>query len=225
MKRVAAILTMVTVLTLLFPARADAQLLERFSDVADLNYAAGHNLQVSFANPELGAVTDSVRVLAKKDVQSARMTVKKAPADVVVRIANSEIGSIPAKNFDMFQYTLVPQEKGSYEVEFLVSIVSAESGKTHNRTISVTASLQGCFIATACYGSPLAEEIDVLRDFRDTVLLESRTGARLVDTYYTASPPMARLIERNDALRYVVRRGFVGPVVDIVNRTRSRWDQ
>lgn len=69
-----------------------------------------------------------------------------------------------------------------------------------------------CFIATAAYGTPMAEEIQVLRDFRDAYLVTHPAGKAFVDLYYTLSPPMARFINEHPALKPVVRAGL-SPVV------------
>ncbi|MEX2514669.1 MAG: CFI-box-CTERM domain-containing protein [Candidatus Paceibacterota bacterium] len=73
----------------------------------------------------------------------------------------------------------------------------------------------GCFIATAAFGTALASEIDVLRDFRDTVLLESRFGRGLVAAYYTVSPPIADYISKHESLR-AVTRWMLRPVIDSI---------
>ncbi len=73
---------------------------------------------------------------------------------------------------------------------------------------------QGCFIATAAYGTPLAKEINVLRKFRDSYLVQRNWGKQLVNLYYTLSPPVADLIGRSKSLRKVVRTGLK-PVVDL----------
>jgi len=81
----------------------------------------------------------------------------------------------------------------------------------------------GCFIATAAYGTPTAEQIDVLREFRDVVLLESTVGSRFVVLYYRLSPPIADFIARSDLLRTLVRELLVDPVVWIVEATGDIW--
>ena len=81
----------------------------------------------------------------------------------------------------------------------------------------------GCFIATAAYGTPTAKEIDILREFRDTVLLPNSLGVRFVSLYYKTSPPIAKLISQHEVLRTVVRVGFVDPIVKILTWTHNLW--
>jgi hypothetical protein len=80
-----------------------------------------------------------------------------------------------------------------------------------------------CFIATAAYGTDTARQLDVLREFRDKLLLPSTVGARLVSFYYRTSPPIADFISRHEALRTIVRVGFVDPIVRILTWSHSLW--
>jgi hypothetical protein len=80
-----------------------------------------------------------------------------------------------------------------------------------------------CFIATAAYGAPTAEQIDALREFRDVVLLESTVGAQFVALYYRLSPPIADLIARTDVSRTLVRKLLVDPITWVVESTRDLW--
>lgn len=97
------------------------------------------------------------------------------------------------------------------------------------QNVVVTANFQiipsasACFIATAAYGSPTAGQIDVLREFRDGVLLENAAGSELVDLYYRLSPPIAVFISENSLLRTLVRELLVDPVVWVVGATGGMW--
>jgi preprotein translocase subunit YajC len=81
----------------------------------------------------------------------------------------------------------------------------------------------GCFIATAAYGTPTAEQIDVLREFRDTVLLKSTAGSLFVALYYQLSPPVADFISESIFLRTLVRELLVDPIVWVVEATGYIW--
>jgi len=81
----------------------------------------------------------------------------------------------------------------------------------------------GCFIATAAYGTPAAEQIDVLREFRDIVLLESTAGSQFVALYYQLSPPVADFISESSFLRTLVRELLVDPIVWVVEATGNIW--
>jgi len=75
----------------------------------------------------------------------------------------------------------------------------------------------GCFVATAAYGSPLADEVWVLRELRDTCLLKNTFGKTIVFLYYKYSPPLAHHISRHQTARSAIRIGLY-PLV-----TLSKW--
>lgn len=73
----------------------------------------------------------------------------------------------------------------------------------------------GCFIATAAYGSDMAEEVLVLRQFRNQYLLKYSVGQKFVELYYRYSPPLANYISRYDSLRAVIR-GIIFVLVAVI---------
>jgi len=70
----------------------------------------------------------------------------------------------------------------------------------------------GCFIATAAFGSAMAPEVALLREFRDTCLLTNGPGRAFVDFYYRVSPPVADFISGSEELRQITR-GILWPLV------------
>ena len=115
-------------------------------------------------------------------------------------------------------------EEGYRFVNWTGDIDAIDDGDTVIATItmeddySVTANFRpaggcGCFIATAAYGTPMAEEIEILREFRDEYLLTSAQGQAFVGLYYRISPPMAEFITEHPRLKPVVRVGLSPAVV------------
>jgi len=75
--------------------------------------------------------------------------------------------------------------------------------------------VDACFVATAAYGSVMANEVSMLRAFREGVLRRSVLGELFVETYYTVGPAFAATIDHSDTLRHAARGGL-GPLVDLV---------
>jgi hypothetical protein len=80
-----------------------------------------------------------------------------------------------------------------------------------------------CFVVTAVYGTPLAQEVDMMRVFRDDFLLKFHAGRLFVRTYYRLSPPVARFVSGRLYLRKLLRMFVLSPVVNVVKMTRSHW--
>ncbi len=77
--------------------------------------------------------------------------------------------------------------------------------------------VDGCFLATAAFGSPLAAEVGALRTLRDRVLLKSVPGRIAVAAYYQVSPPLARWLAGSDAAR-AVARAWLAPLVRLAGQ-------
>lgn len=109
-------------------------------------------------------------------------------------------------------------------VDWFASVVAAftdpDSGNNSasgNVVISGTSNESGssggsCFVATAAYGSYMAPEVKLLRNFRDQYLLKFAPGRALVRWYYATSPEYADMIANDEQLRGLARAGLA-PVV------------
>ncbi|MBF8259756.1 MAG: hypothetical protein HW377_2130, partial [Actinobacteria bacterium] len=73
--------------------------------------------------------------------------------------------------------------------------------------------IEGCFIATAAYGSAMDPEVRTLRRFRDAWLLTNPGGRAFTSVYYRMSPPLAEWIARRPALRVAARYCLVPAVL------------
>jgi lysophospholipase L1-like esterase len=63
----------------------------------------------------------------------------------------------------------------------------------------------GCFIATAAFGSPVEKNVELLKEFRDKILLPTAPGKKFVKAYYRYSPPVADFIRDHQFVKLAVR--------------------
>jgi hypothetical protein len=107
--------------------------------------------------------------------------------------------------------------------DFTVTVTdAAQTAATAELSITIT-SRWPCFIATAAYNADTAQQIDILRKFRDEVLLPNSLGAKFLAFYYEMSPPIASFVSQHEVLRTVVRVCFVDPVVAILDWSHDSW--
>jgi hypothetical protein len=100
------------------------------------------------------------------------------------------------------------------DVDTIADVNSAQTTITMCADHSIRASFEEsvggwCFIATAAYGTPMAEEMRILREFRDQYLLTNPLGQGLVDVYYRLSPPIAEFMTEHPGLKPLVRAGLM----------------
>jgi len=87
---------------------------------------------------------------------------------------------------------------------------------------SKSSSKSGCFIATAVYGSPYANEVIILKEFRDKWLLNFRLGEIFVTFYYLISPPIANQIAKRESLRAFTKSTLIIPLIKIANHLKRK---
>ncbi|MFW6105384.1 MAG: CFI-box-CTERM domain-containing protein [Chloroflexota bacterium] len=105
--------------------------------------------------------------------------------------------------------------KWTGDVSTIADVEDATTTITMHGDYAITATflcVTSCFIATAAYGTPMAKEVEILREFRDKYLMTNPVGKGLVDFYYKVSPPVAEFITKHPSLKPIVRVGLL-PVV------------
>jgi uncharacterized repeat protein (TIGR02543 family) len=75
----------------------------------------------------------------------------------------------------------------------------------------------GCSIATACYGTPMAEEVKSLGAFRNRYLVKSPMGRAFVNFYDIYSPYVADFIRDKEEFKTIVRE-FLKPFIWIISK-------
>ncbi len=104
----------------------------------------------------------------------------------------------------------------SGNVDTVANVTSASATVIVDGPYTIRADFSGggwCFIATAAYGTPMAGEIQVLREFRDEYMLNIPIGEALVGFYYRVSPPVAEFINQHPGLKPIVRAGLLPVIV------------
>lgn len=102
--------------------------------------------------------------------------------------------------------TLTAPISGSLNrVQLAAEALKDDSGNLNAAVTTDTIVAEGCFIATAAYGSYLDPHVWALRNFRDNVLRQTSWGSWFVNAYYENSPPIAAFIARYDSLRLLTR--------------------
>jgi len=93
-----------------------------------------------------------------------------------------------------------------------IKLTCCYCGQTKRRYDLTGQGNAACFIATACYGSSLAPELDVLRSFRDRCLPDL-----FVRFYYFTSPPIADFIKTRNYLKIYIRT-VLDPIVKFLKK-------
>lgn len=90
--------------------------------------------------------------------------------------------------------------------------IDADCPKGYRCVDGVCVKIAPCFIATACYGSPLAPQLYVLRRFKNRCLPNP-----IVKLYYRTSPPMAKYISEHTNVRHIVKQ-LLEPLIKTIRR-------
>jgi hypothetical protein len=104
---------------------------------------------------------------------------------------------------------------------FVVQVAGTSGSVTHATDITLQVNSVGpqCIIATATYGSSVAPQVQLLRNFRDDSILKTKAGSNFMIAfnawYYSFSPPVANYIANNWAARTTMQ-ALLYPMVGIL---------
>ena len=205
--------------------------------------ADGSRLAFTMApNKPQEQVTSMVAVGA--EAENDKRTLNDATVQYQLTISSTEGGSVTTPGVGIFTYNagtevdLAVEPATNYYFVNWTGDTATLACQCHSTRITMngnysiranferlsTTSGNTCFIATAAYGTPMAEEIQILREFRDEYLLTNPMGQAFVDFYYKVSPPIAEFITEHPSLKPIVRAALM-PVVAmstiVVNTTST----
>jgi subtilisin family serine protease len=96
-------------------------------------------------------------------------------------------------------YNCTTHSDYSNEASTITETIQSSGGSTRG----------GCLIATAAFGSSLAPQVAILREFRDRILIKSAVGRSFIRAYDRYSPALAGIVEEHETLRVVIRFGLL----------------
>ncbi len=138
-----------------------------------------------------------------------------SPLDNITWQFSSKVGyTRKGQKYDLLLRFLDPED-GDTISSFVAGVASTNSNNQESLKPK-----SGCFIATACYGDYNAKEVLVLREFRDDVLMNSSIGRTFVKFYYFISPPLAKFIEKSDALKKFIRTRILSSIVSKISQNQ-----
>ncbi|MBS7638102.1 carboxypeptidase regulatory-like domain-containing protein [Candidatus Bathyarchaeota archaeon] len=125
-----------------------------------------------------------------------------------------------------FEYNLKLEAKGTWRVKARIpessTYTTAESSEIQITAEEVKAEEKRCIIATVTFGSEVAPEVNLLRAFRDGLILSTQAGRGFYVAfdafYYSWSTPVANFIEENPILKPVVK-ALIYPLLGILKLT------
>lgn len=183
-------------------------------------FVAGNNTQDTAAECEYTApasATGTCIVCPADTYLDAAKIKEQAAVSVVTAKSSAQARKITGLQNDAQYVVFMQWEPGGLGVsQCIVGTPEANATMTEINGEGDASSVDfRCFIATAAYGTPLHQDLDLFRRFRDDVLMTSPLGRAAVAGYYRWSPPMADFIAEHPWLKASVRTVLEG-VADLL---------
>jgi len=125
--------------------------------------------------------------------------------------------TIPATTFTTYKSTFYFTNIYTVYSTSTLTVTSIPATTFLTTTLPINVS---CFIASAAYGSNLAEPVQLLRSFRDNLVLKTFAGESFMKVfnawYYSFSPEVASFISKSFTLK-LLTRAFIYPLIGILS--------
>ena len=123
----------------------------------------------------------------------------------VFRFSNDNVlHNTQAVASDLCQIIEVRSRHRGYSASAVLKNTPTTQTPTTAQTLQ-TKTNSNCSIATAAYGTPMAQEINTLRRFRDSRMEPNVILKHIVILYYKISPPVARVIALSENMKAFAR--------------------
>ena len=157
--------------------------------------------------------TDQTGVALNTTVTSNTITVSGVDAAAAISIKGGtySINGVPSTSSTVSNgdtVTVQLTSSGSYSTPTSATLTIGGVSATFNVTTQAAPASGGgggCFIATAAFGSPLAGQVEILRQLRDRYLLTNNFGQKFVTWYYRNGPVAANYIKDKPLAKAAVR--------------------
>jgi len=190
-----------------------------------LTATAGRNYVFLYWNPVESSILTGYNVY-----RSASLTGEKTQINGDTLVSNARYYDLSLSTNTTYYYWVTAVDIYSVETDYsnvavaTTGISEGDTGEGNNGDdsggsggSSIAPLESGCFIATACYGTPMASEVRALSTFRDEYLLSNSFGKLFVEVYYKVSPQIADFISGHPHLKNLVR-WLLEPVVKVLSK-------
>ncbi len=107
---------------------------------------------------------------------------------------------------------------GSWPSSIKVSGRASNPAPPENASLTGEQSNSSCFVATVVYGSTRCQQVEILRKFRDHVLLQNIGGRFIVAVYYRIGPFLAIKIASSPTAKFMCQKIFNRFILPFVQR-------
>ena len=118
----------------------------------------------------------------------------------------------PSSRWDNYAHGYAPSGESSIELDLdrdRIAVAYFSSRTLKGANVQLAEGARRCLIATATYGSELSPEVQLLRSFRDNMIMSTFAGSSFMrafnSLYYSFSPQMAQLVSESQFLKNAVK--------------------